>query len=166
MTKNNKVPGTWTAVPDQLLGIGFDIYEIIIISSIQSWTRQNKTFYESITRLSNEYGCDRKTFSRRFKKLMDIDILLKGKKRSHGQFEYQVNEKRLIDIIRQRKACTLEVQPELKDVPERYNSHTLEVQNNTTKTSNKTSFREEEDKASSLPTQEELEAWAETIDIN
>lgn len=162
---SNKIPGTWTAVPDQLLGIDFDIYEIVIISSIQSWTRQNKTFYESITRLSNEYKCDRKTFSRRFKKLIDLGILLKGKKRGHGQFEYQVNEKRLIDIIKQRNACTSEVQPDVNDVPERSNSYTPEVQNKTTKTSNKTSFREGEDKESSLPNPKELEAWMETLDM-
>lgn len=161
----NKIPGTWTAIPDQLLSIDFDIYEIVIISSIQSWTRQNKTFYESITRLSNEYGCDRKTFSRRFKKLLDLGILLQGKKRGHGQFEYQVNEKKLIDIIKQRNECTSEDQPDVKDVPQSTNSWTSKVQNKTTKTSNKTSFREGEDKASSLPNPEEVEAWMENIDI-
>jgi DNA-binding HxlR family transcriptional regulator len=163
----SKIPGNWTAVPDLLLGIGFDIYEIIIISSVQSWTRQDMKFYESVTKLSNEYGCDRKTLGRRFKKLEDLGILKKGKKKGHGQYEYSVNELLLINIIKERKAtCTLEVQPDEKAVPQGYNTCTSDDQNKNTKTSSKTSFRVEENTLGvSSPSDEDIKLLAHTLDI-
>lgn len=145
--KNNAIPGGFTAVPDSLLGVGFDIYEIVIISSVQSWTRQDKKFYESKGRIADEYGCSRATISRKFDKLKKAGILIEGKKHGKGQYEYSVNVNKLLQIINKQKVtCNRELQQNSFDVTESYITCNTELQNKTTKTINKNSFREEESK--------------------
>ena len=170
--KNNSIPSGFTAVPDTLLGVGFDIYEIVIISSVQSWTRQNKKFYESKGRIADEYGCSRATISRKFDKLKKQGILLEGKKHGKGQYEYSVNVNKLLQIINEHKVtCNTELQQSSLDVTESYTTCNTELQNKTTKTSNKTSFREEESKddSSSKPKGPEKpvipENWIDLINI-
>lgn len=170
--KNNSIPGGFTAVPDSLLGVGFDIYEIVIISSVQSWTRQDKKFYESKGRIAQEYGCSRATISRKFDKLKKQGILLEGKKHGKGQYEYSVNVNKLLQIINEHKVtCNTELQQSSLDVTESYTTCNTELQNKTTKTSNKTSFREEESKndSSSEPKDPEKpvipENWLDLVNI-
>lgn len=169
--KNNSIPGEFTAIPDSLLGVGFDIYEIVIISSVQSWTRQNKKFYESKGRIAEEYGCSRATISRKFVKLKKQGILIEGKKHGKGQYEYSVNVNKLLQIINEHKVtCNTELQQNSLDVTESYTSCNTELQNNTTKTINKNSFREEESNdSSSEPKAPETrgipENWIELMDI-
>lgn len=150
MAKNNKIPGTWTAVPDQLKGIGFDIYEIMIISEVLSWTRQDKQFFESNGRLANEYGCSRMTISRKFKGLIELGILKKGKRVGKGMISYTVDEYKILSIIKERRVtCNVELQQEPFAVTQSYNCCNTELHNNTTKTSSKTSFRVDDDVTSS-----------------
>lgn len=170
--KNNTIPGEFTAIPDSLLGVGFDIYEIVIISSVQSWTRQNKKFYESKGRIAQEYGCSRATISRKFDKLKKQGILLEGKKHGKGQYEYSVNVNKLLQIINEhRVTCNRELQQTAFDVTESYTSCNTELQNKTTKTINKNSFREEESKddSSSKPKEPKKpgipENWLDLINI-
>ena len=165
-SKNNSIPGEFTAVPDSLLGVGFDIYEIVIISSVQSWTRQNKKFYESKSRIAEEYGCSRATISRKFIKLKKQGILIEGKKHAKGQFEYSVNVNKLLQIIHEYKTtCNTELQQKTFDVTESTNTCNTELQNNTTKTIYKNSFREEESCGDSSSKQELPENWLSQIDI-
>jgi biotin operon repressor len=170
--KNNTIPGEFTAIPDSLLGVGFDIYEIIIISSVQSWTRQNKKFYESKGRIADEYGCSRATISRKFDKLKKSGILIEGKKHGKGQYEYSVNVNKLLQIINEHKVtCNRELQQTAFDVTESYTSCNRELQNKTTKTINKNSFREEESKNDSSSKPEEPqkpvipENWLDLVNI-
>lgn len=160
--KGNSIPGEFTAIPDSLLGVGFDIYEIIIISSVQSWTRQNKKFYESKGRIAEEYGCCRATISRKFLKLIKQGILVQGKKHAKGQYEYSVNLAKLFEIINQFK-CNLELQQTASAVTESNSKCNLELQNNTPKTINKNSFRVEVEKKSTSPTEEEVEAFIKNL---
>lgn len=181
--KNNSIPGEFTAIPDSLLGIGFDIYEIVIIASVQSWTRQNKKFFESKGRIAQEYGCSRATISRKVDKLKKQGILIQGKKHGKGQYEYSVNVNKLLQIINESKircntelqqslnvpkvTCNTELQQTAFDVTESYITCNTELQNNTTKTINKNSFREEESKdSSSEPQKPKLpENWLDLLDI-
>lgn len=165
-SKGNKIPGTFTAIPDVLLSVGFDIYEIVIISSIQSWNRQDKKFYESQARIASEYGCSRATINRRFKGLLDLGILIKGNRRGTGQFEYTVDTNNLMKIIKQRKSqCNLELQPAEKVVTESYNQCNSELQDKTPKTSTKTSFRERESNEDSLSMEMKARIALRDIDI-
>ncbi len=160
--KGNSIPGEFTAVPDSLLGVGFDIYEIIIISSVQSWTRQNKKFYESKGRIAEEYGCCRATISRKFIKLIKDGILIEGKKHAKGQYEYSVNVSKLFEVINQYK-CNLELQQTASAVTESTSKCNLELQNNTPKTINKNSFRVEVEQRSTSPSNEDIELFMKTL---
>lgn len=160
--KNNPIPGEFTAVPDSLLGVGFDIYEIIIISSVQSWTRQNKKFYESKGRIAEEYGCSRATISRKFTKLVEQGILIEGKKHAKGQYEYSVNVNKLLQIIHDFR-CNRELQQDDFAVTESYSSCNRELQNNNPKTINKNSFRVDVDQKSTPPTELELELFIQSL---
>ena len=157
MAKNNKIVGTWTAIPDQLLGVGFDVYEIIIISCIQSWCRQDKKFYESKGKIARDYNCNRRTIIRKFDKLEALGILVKGDRKGKGMWSYTVNESKLIQVINNFKlhTCDLKSQQMATDVTESYNCCNTELRNNTTKTSTKTSFREGDDFSSSSPSKPE-----------
>jgi len=136
---------TFTQIKDWYWECGLDIYEVNIIARIASWQRNKKQFFESKDHIAKLFGCDRKTIIRKFEKLQNLGILIKGEK--HGRtYVYRINEMELHKLY----ICTREVQIDMRSVPERYIYSTSEVHYNTTQTNNKISLgAEEEDKSSS-----------------
>ena len=166
----NTIPGTFTALPHVLKDSGFDIYEIIIISEIQSWNRQDKKFYVSKKTIAEDYKCDRKTIIRRFDKLVNLGVLYKGKRVHKGQYQYLLNVDRLMFLIKEYKdtkdsCCTSKVQQTQSDVPQGNTSCTSGVHNNNTKNISKNILRVEEETSgvSSSPGQSKLEITLDDI---
>ena len=168
-TKGNEIPGTFTAISHTLKRSGLDIYEMIIISEVQSWNRQDKKFYGSLSTLAKDYGCDRKVIMRRVEHLMELGILYKGKKVYNNQAEYRVNVTNLMLFIKSNaeSSCTSEEQLNAQAVPLRNSSCTSEVHNNKPKNINKNILREVEDvPSSSTPKPEGADLAQFLLDLN
>ena len=166
-TEGNHIPGNFLAVNKLLKRKGLDAHEQLIISEIQSWNRQNKKFYASIAGLALDYECDRKVIMRRIEGLIEKGLITKGEKKYNNQYEYRVNEQKLMIYLKEYKksSCTSEEQPIDQAVPQENSSCTSEVHNNKPKNINKNILRGGEDvPSSSLPkTSLTDEAFAEFL---
>ena len=159
MKKTNE---RFTMIPNWYWECGLNIVEVNIISRIASWQRDGKEFYESAESISVLFGVSYSTVKRSFNNLVKQGIIIKNGKHKR-MWKYVINSSKLNNLKKDTG--------HLDQLNDKYSSPRPNIQftedhYNTTKTSNKTSFREGEDKASSLPNPEELEAWMETLDIN
>ena len=159
MKKNNE---RFTMIPNWYWECGLNIVEVNLISRIASWQRDGKEFYESAESLSKLFGVSYSTVKRTFNKLVKDKVIIRNGKHKR-MWKYVINGSKLNSLKKDVGQTD-----QLNDIcsSPRPNISTTEDHYNTTKTSNKTSFREGEDKASSLPNPEELEAWMQTVDIN
>ena len=160
--KSTLIKGNFTAIPNWYWECGLSLMEVNIIARIASWQRDGKEFYESAEKLSKLFNVSYSTMKRSFNKLVDAGIINRNGKHKRV-WKYVINQSKLNNL---KKDTGHHEQNN-----EQYSSQRTILQStmnhyNTTKTSNKTSFREGEDKVSSLPNPKELEAWMETLDIN
>ncbi len=137
MAKNSSIE-TFTQIPDWYWQCGLDIYEVNIIARIASWQRQDKVFYEGKKTIAKIFGCDFKVILRRFEKLENMGIIVRGKKKGRS-YCYTINSVKLNQLHK----GTLEVPIDDRKVPQRYHKGSSEVLYNTNNTSNKTSVRAE-----------------------
>ena len=159
MKKTNE---RFTMIPNWYWECGLNIVEVNIISRIASWQRDGKEFYESAESLSKLFDVSYSTIKRTFNKLVKDGVIIRNGKHKR-MWKYVINGTKLNSL--KKDVGHLDQLNDKYSSP-RPNIQFTEDHYNTTKTSNKTSFREGEDKASSLPNPEELEAWMETLDIN
>ena len=163
---SNKIASPFIAVSHKLFDCkGLDLYHSTIISWIYSYQRQGQPFFMSKAELAEKFGCDKKTVYRRFDELEEFGIIYKDGKHKRS-FKYKVDSFKLDRYLR---GTHFE-----KRVPERYSSQEIGTSegsyNNNNKTSNKTSFRDEDDILSSSPSQpdfnaEAFEAFMNEMDI-
>jgi hypothetical protein len=133
--KSNKQIKTFTQLPDWYWECGLSLLEVNMIARIASWQRANKEFYESAQKTSQLFGVSYSSVKRAYKDLLAKDIIRKNGKHKR-MWKYQVNEYKLHTVHREQ-------------LLQRNSSPRTDIQftvnhYNTTKTSTKTSFKEED----------------------
>lgn len=136
------IKGTFTAIPSWYWECGLTLIEVNIIARIASWQRDGKEFYESAEKLSKLFNVSYSTMKRSFNKLVDNGVINRNGKHKR-MWKYVVNENKLNSLKKDTGHG--------EQNNEQYSSQRTILQStmnhyNTTKTSNKTSFREEESK--------------------
>jgi hypothetical protein len=145
-TKGYEIHGNFTAIPDWYWECNLDLIEVIIIARIASWQRAKKEFFESYESLAPKFNCHYNTVRNKFLKLEKEGIIYKTGKNKRA-WKWKVNEVNLNarkDTNKECKNNERNLQPELVLL-------TPDVNYNTPKTSNKTSFRAEEANGASSP---------------
>jgi len=83
---------TFTQIQDRLYECQhFDLIEVNLIARIASWQRQKKVFFESKSITASLLKVTRPTLDTRFKRLISLGIIKKGKKRGRAS-EYNISE--------------------------------------------------------------------------
>ena len=158
MGKNKE---SFTMIPNWYWECGLTIVEVNIIARIASWQRDGKEFYESAEKLSKLFGVSYSTIKRTFNKLVKENIIIRTGKHKR-MWKYVVNGNKLNSLKKdtghhdQLSDKYRSPRPIIQSTMNHYNNN---------KTSNKTSFRDGEEKNSSHPNPEELEAWITKLDI-
>lgn len=141
MAKKKQVKG-FTQIPNWYWELGLTIVEVNIIARVASWQREGKEFYESAEKLSILFGVSYSTVKRSLKNLVSSGILRKNGKHKR-MWKYVINEMKLETVHRgQYLARNSSHRPVIQSTVNHYN---------TTKTSTKTSFKEEDDFLESSP---------------
>jgi hypothetical protein len=151
----------FTQIPNWYWECGLTLLEVNIVARIASWQREGKEFYESMEVLAPKFGVSYNTIRRSFELLIKENIILKNGKHKR-MWKYVINQGKLNSL---KKDTAHRGQLNDNNSPQRAVLQPTKGNYNTTKTSNKTSFREGEDKGSSLPNPEELKAWMQNLDI-
>ena len=133
--KNKKQVNTFTQIPDWYWECGLSLLEVNMLARIASWQRANKEFYESAQKTSELFGVSYSTVKRAYKDLLERGIIKKNGKHKR-MWKYQVNEYKLQTVHREQ---LLQRNSSPRTVIQTTVNHY-----NTTKTSTKTSFREED----------------------
>ena len=171
-SNSNLIKGNFTAIPNWYWECGLTLIEVNIVARIASWQRDGKEFYESAEKLSKLFNVSYSTMKRSFNKLVEDGVIKRNGKHKR-MWKYVINETKLNTLKKDM------VHPDQNN--ERYGSQgailsTTMNHYNTTKTSNKTSFREgENEETFSLPNQpdpkpeillDQIAQLAKEIDIN
>ncbi len=143
---NKHIQGEFIAIQQRLFECeALDIYHINIIAWISSYQRQGQPFFMSKTELAKRFKCNMRTIIRRLDELELIGIIYKDGKVKRS-WRYKVNSAKLDYCLRVNNLETLLTQSQtsqkIVDSSTHYNT------NNKT-SSNKTSFRDEDDFKSS-----------------
>ena len=151
----------FTQIPNWYWECGLTLLEVNIIARIASWQREGKEFYESADNISKLFNVSYSTVKRTFNKLVKNNIIIRNGKHKR-MWKYVINQGKLNSL---KKDIGLGDQLNDNNRSPGPDISTTRGHYNTTKTSNKTSFREGEDEGSSLPNPEELKAWMQNLDI-
>ena len=143
--KPQKIEGGFTAIPNWYWECGLSLLEVNIIARIASWQRDNKEFYESAQTLSKLFGVSYSTMKRTFNSLVTSGFVRRNGKHKR-MWKYVVNEYKLNTVHHEQLSSG-------NSSPRTIIQSTMNHYN-TTKTSNKTSFREEDDFLESSPSQD------------
>ena len=136
------IKGSFTAIPSWYWECGLTLIEVNIIARIASWQRDGKEFYESAEKLSKLFNVSYSTMKRSFNKLVDAGIINRNGKHKR-MWKYVINQSKLNNL--KKDTGHHEQNNEQYSSPGTILQSTMNHYNNT-KTSNKTSFREEESK--------------------
>ena len=164
--QNTQIEEPFTGIPEWYWQCGLNLLEVNIIARISSWQRQKKDFFESYDLLSQKFNQHYNTIRNTFIRLEKKGVIKKnGKHRRTWKWvvdEYKLNALKHSNTRCQNNDTLLHQESELL---------TPDVSYKNTKTSNKTSFREEEtllESSSSKPkktlTNIELEIFAQNLD--
>jgi len=159
--KSKKHVNTFTQIPDWYWECGLSLLEVNMLARIASWQRANKEFYESAQKTSELFGVHYSTVKRAYKELLKKNIIRKNGKHKH-MWKYQVNEYMLQTVHREQFLQ--------RNCSPRTVIQTTVNHYNTTKTSTKTSFREEDvlrtspSKDTTGPSELDIVALARQID--
>jgi transposase len=164
----------FTQLPEWYWECGLDIYEVNILARISSWQRDNKSFFESYDSLAKRFNTHYNTIRNKFKKLEKLGLITKNGKAGRST-KWKVNEYELNQLHKTYKRCqnineTVDTDKTCKNnaqnLQEMSDVLTRDVSYNTNyKTSNKTSFMVDESLADSPPREEEIQAFANDLDI-
>ena len=155
--KSKKPVQTFTQLPDWYWECGLSLIEVNILARIASWQRAGKEFYESAQKTSELFGVHYSTVKRAYKQLLKKEIIKKNGKHKR-MWKYQVNEYKLHTVHREQLLQ--------RNSSQRTDIQTTVNHYNTTKTSTKTSFKEEDvfrtspSKDTTNSTDFDIEAWA------
>tara|TARA_R110001632_G_scaffold33694_3_gene86424 strand:+ start:373 stop:861 length:489 start_codon:yes stop_codon:yes gene_type:complete len=143
--KSKKPIKTFTQLQDWYWECGLSMLEVNIIARIASWQRANKEFYESAQKTSELFRVSYSSVKRAYKELLAKGIIKKNGKHKR-MWKYQVNEYKLQTVHREQ--LLLRNSSPRTDIQVTVNHY------NTTKTSTKTSFKEEDDFLESSPSKD------------
>ena len=146
-----KITETFTAIPDWYWECGLDIYEVNIISRIASWQRQGKDYFESYDHVACIFKTHYNTIRNRFKRLESQGIIKCVGKAGRSN-KWCINVAKLNAMKDSYTTC----KNTDKYLHEMSDDLTRDVSYKNPKTSNKTSFREEEASGASSPSDMEL----------
>jgi DNA-binding transcriptional regulator YhcF (GntR family) len=164
----------FTQIPNWYWECGLDIYEVNILARIASWQRDKKDFFESYPSLANRFNLHVNTIKNKFKKLEKLGLITRNGKAGRS-IRWKVDEYQLNQLHKEYKRCTnidqtadkyktcTNIAQKVQEID--YNSTPDRLYNTNYKTSNKTSFMVDESLADSPPREEEIQAFANDLDI-